>query len=39
MRSDEVCAAVVGGGETVVKLRKPLGRRKLRHAPKSDPGT
>lgn len=39
MRSDEACPAVVGGGSTTVKLKKPLGSRKLRHAPKSDPGT
>ena len=39
MREGEACTAVVGGGETVVKLRKPLGSRRLRHAPKSDPGT
>jgi len=39
MRADEACTAVVGGGETVVKLKRPLGGRKLRHAPKSDPGT
>jgi hypothetical protein len=39
MRSDEACAAVVGGGTTTVKLKKPLGSRRLRKAPKSDPGT
>ena len=39
LRSDEACIAVVGGGDTVVKLKKPLGSRRLRHAPKSDPGT
>ena len=39
LQSGEVCTAVVGGGETTVKLKKPLGSRRLRKAPKSDPGT
>jgi hypothetical protein len=39
MRSDEVCPAVVGGGSATVKLKRPLGNRRLRKAPKSDPGT
>ncbi len=38
MRQDEACSAVFGGGKTVVKLRRPLGNRELRHAPVNDPG-
>ena len=39
MRPDESCIAVAGGGRTVVKLKRPLGDRELRHAPVNDPGT
>jgi hypothetical protein len=39
LRDGEACTAVVGGGPAEVKLKKPLGSRRLRHAPKSDPGT
>ena len=38
MRKDEACIAIAGGGRTTVKLRRPLGNRKLRHAPVTDPG-
>jgi hypothetical protein len=38
MREDEACIAVAGGGSTVVRLKKPLGDRELRHARTNDPG-
>jgi hypothetical protein len=38
MRQDEACIAVAGGGSTVVKLKRPLGDRRLRHAATNDPG-
>ncbi len=38
MRQDEACIAIAGGGSTVVKLKKPLGDRELRHAATNDPG-
>lgn len=36
MRQDEACAAIQGGGTSVVKLRRALGDRELKHAPVND---
>jgi hypothetical protein len=36
-RKDEACTAELGGGRAVVKLKKALGDRELRHAPTNDP--
>ncbi len=37
MRQGEACTAEVGGGRAVVKLKRELGNRELRHAPTNDP--
>ena len=37
MRKDEACTAELGGGGAVVRLRRELGKRELRHAPTNDP--
>ena len=37
MRKDEACTAELGGGRAVVRLRRELGDRELRHAPTTDP--
>jgi hypothetical protein len=37
MRQDEACTAELGGGRAVVRLRRALGNRELRHAPTNDP--
>jgi hypothetical protein len=37
MRQDEACTAELGGGRTVVRLKRELGDRELRHAPTNDP--
>ena len=37
MRQGEACTAELGGGRAVVKLKRELGDRELRHAPTNDP--
>jgi hypothetical protein len=37
LRQGEACTAELGGGRAVVKLRRELGNRELRHAPTTDP--
>jgi hypothetical protein len=38
MREGEVCTAIAPGGRGTARLERPLGGRKLRHAPTNDPG-